>query len=301
MAKKRTTAEILAAARNSEKGRTPAPKLEPTHHEIRVMSTNEADIKNAFGEFWQTVMTVFTTSLAPEEWDIVICCVWDEGRVAAEPAKCLLPFRFPQTESERGQYIDHFEIQHLNQFVSIYVAEHERQWHALDDLLTHEGDDTDAFEAEFERLTNEKIQLLRDTADSSTIREQLESLGISKSIFAAIAPESYHEVNLIHLFGPDLPFPQPPQSSLEVFSRLYHQTNNPFGIKYSTDFEDGALVSVKLEGGNTTDATIELLTDVENLQSLCRDLRTISIVDSKVSERGEHKLRTLLPHVNVIR
>ncbi|WP_146369235.1 hypothetical protein [Symmachiella macrocystis] len=265
------------------------------------MSTNEADIKNAFGEFWQTVMTVFTTSLTPEEWDIVICCVWDEGRVAAEPAKCLLPFRFPQTESDLDQNVEHFKIPHMNQFVSIYVAEHEKQYIAVDRLLPDEGADTDAFDTEFAHLTDQKIQLMRETADSSTIREQLESLGISKSIFAAIASETYHEVNLIHIFGPDLPSPQPPQTSLEVFSRLLHHADHYVSKHCGLEFEDGALVSVKLDGGDTTDATIELLTDVENLQSLCRDLRTISILESKVSERGEHKLRTLLPHVNVIR
>ena len=300
MAKKLSVAEILAAAKAAPKPPPQPPKPVRQRHELRTTAADEATIYEAVIEFWQLVARVAHLD-SGEPWDVLICQLTDSGRISALAAQCLLPFRYPRQESDlelHEETPDHFRFSKTWEEVDLIVAEHETQ---LDAMWESCERDEVAGEQGFQQLLNRKVQLLRATANDSRVAGLWDDLPSFRGAFAAAESDTPpHEFNLIPIFGQSF-LPEQPQTALEVFSRLYHQTNHAIDKNRGLKFKNKELVSINLTGRSTTDETIALLEPIDRLAELCQHVQQIDLSKSAVTAAGLAKLVKLLPHVKIIR
>lgn len=300
MAKKLSAADILAAAKAAPVPPPAPPKPVRKQHELRVEATDPHSIYEAAVKFWQTVVAVAQATLPADSWDVIICDLMDNGSIAATPAKCVLPFYFPQhlSDLDRREHAgrsEHFCFPQEWEDVSLYVAFHQQQ---LEEATERSEDDTE-FDREFQDLVAAKSLLLRTSASDVRLVDQWQRLPQLLGAFAIVESYEFHESNLIRLLG-ELPQPTTPRTALEVFSRLLQHSHNHVG-KNSLRFAGEELESVDLSGANTTDDTLALLAHAPNLRDLCQHLRQLDLTKSQVTDAACARLAAALPQVEILR
>lgn len=110
--------------------------------------------------------------------------------------------------------------------------------------------------------------------------------------------ETWWETNTFHISGPRIPFPPAPVSDAQVLARLCRHTHSYVG-QSRFRIEDGAIVEVSFDGGDTTDATIDLLRGIPHLRDLLSRLRRVSLQHTLVTDRSLRFLERELPHVEI--
>lgn len=227
--------------------------------------------------------------LSPDQWQTILVGVSDEGAIAAYPCRLILPFHYPATieeldESEQAHFSFPDSSWELRRQVIPEFAEQYELFAAMED----EAESIPASQRHLQR----RIAVLQDACLS--FDPALTIFGIESD------SETWWEVTTFHISGPRIPPPLPPVSDVQILARLSRQTHSGLGLgKSGFEIERGAITEMSFDGANTTDAMIDLLRGIPNLNHLLRNLKMMSLQYTLVTNRSLKFLEKELPHVEI--
>lgn len=262
---------------------------------IAASSSGDADLREALVSFWLAVGEV-TDALANDAWDVVVCDVRtsDDGMVLGFASKLHTPFVMPQRPDER-------ETSHVVPVPGAQVHALIPTPNPLDEQELDFDDPShyDQLEVVLAQDFAMRTQLVKHALEDGRLAERKQHW-LARPGFAVlqqVVGDVPYESKFKLLLGRPPPEPPQPETALGVFARLFQATDNAISRSNTCfTFEGDELVEVVLSGADVNDERLELLDWAKNLDSVCQNLRRITLHSTRVSKRGVTKLEELFPN-----
>lgn len=200
--------------------------------------------------------------------------------IAVLPGEKLLPYLLPQDFEEAAKFSSHFTYP---------VRWRAEDWSSRRFALLHDqiSENEDAFQANFNKLKEARIQMLKEA--TRDLPKELTAIA-----FIHDAP-LWHEL-AIHISGPPLEKLPPPQSAVDLFSRISRAMETSFGRYSVARWEKTILRGVSMPWAG--DETLRNILATENVGKLCANMTYIE-VSNTVSEAVMKDFQRALPHVEL--
>lgn len=277
--------------------------------------------------FLKREMARANRNLKDGRWNVILVGISDSGELSVHPCRLLLPFHYPKDIAELdAEQPSHFELAEsilknpdwrpeetkntdnqdmdmLNRLLGKHAyasyRNAPRMWSVRCEIIPlfaklYEGTAT-KHGLDFEKASDHKKEL-----QLKVMRQACAGFTAEKTIIGIESDsEEWWEVLTFHLHGPLIPSPPPPVSDVQLLCRLRRHTHNYIGSSAFT-IKRGRIIQLNLDGGCTTDASIDLLRDMPNLGSLLAGLKLISLQSTKITKKSLRFLKTELPRTKIL-
>jgi len=264
-------------------GLEPTPIKPATHRRVefaaKIGNVSDLDLHRAMVELWSKVLDEVEAAYPEGGWDILIVYLTPEtGSVVIYPQA--------MAQLDRGEE----EVR-----VSLDVGTWARAYGEVFELDA----DSREFESAYKRMLRSFLKSLKDGIEDKAVLPRFKALKKRPSfgVYYVDSAESIRRENLNFLWGNKPPKGITATSAKELFEAvLGHETAYP---QHSMVFEDGVLRVVKFQGADYNDKHVDLIESVPNAAELCRDLRELLLMATRITPAAVKRLQRLLPDVDV--
>ena len=247
--------------------------------EAKIGDVSGADLHQAMVELWSKVLDEVEAAYPEGGWDILIVYLTPEtGSVLIYPQA--------MAQLDGGEEKVRVNLDVLT-------------WGSAYGEVSELSDNDKKFEAAYKRMLRSFVKSLKDGIADKAVLPRFKALKkrAGFGIFYVDSAESIQRENLIFLWGNQPPKGITAASPKELFEALFRRAS--LHPETSMVFEDGVLRVVKFQGADFNDKHVELIESVPNAAELCRDLRELKLLATRIKPAAVERLRRLLPHVDV--